>query len=364
MTMHVMLVAPEDLPIPAERGGSVQIYLQHLYTALHSQIGIRVTLVSPGKPSTKLAVSGAFEHLPIDKRGQAYWREVEKIITKTSPDVLQVDNRPLQAYQLKRKFNTIPTILNLHSLTFLGPMHIRQTRVKRALLQMDAIVCNSRSLKETIRRRYRIQQAHLFHVIYPGVYTSSKSTRQRPKSRPQTPLKLLFVGRVIEQKGVDIAIKTVQILQKEFPIKLSIVGRTPPWEASYAKRLKPMAKRTNVQFIGFISPDKMQSVYRQHDILICPSQRHEAFGLVNLEAMQNGLPVVASHIGGIPEAVGKLGGTTIRAYQQPSAFAQAIREMRQEETYKKLSRQAIFHANRFTWKHTGRDFTDLYRNAR
>lgn len=361
--MHVMIIAPEDLPIPAIRGGSVQIYLSQLYEALTERENMKITLVSPGARHTETRTHHC-KHIVLPAHGPAYWQKVYALLKKKHPDVVQVDNRPRQALSIYTRFPHVKIVLNLHSLTFLGPRHITHAMARHVLRRVNAVVCNSRALETAIRNRFRLGSNWSAHVIYPGV-TQSNADESEPVAtqNPNTSLRLLFVGRVIEQKGVHIAIEATKRLQREFPVTLTVVGRTPPWERKYLQSLKRRAKGVNVRFLGFISPSRLHTLYKTHHILLCPSQKHEAFGLVNIEAMYHGLPVVASHIGGIPEALGDQGGTLIREYSSTSAFVSAIRQLRDPEKYEKARENAKHQADSFTWKRSARKFESVYRRC-
>lgn len=360
--MHIAIVAPEDLPIPATRGGSVQIYLQHLYSEWRTRKSIQITLISPGIRNETLESTYNMRHNVIQKRGDAYWSHVMSKLSIMQPDIIQIENRPAQAMRIKTMLKHEHVILNLHSLTFLGPRHIQQSKVKSVLCAMDGVVCNSYSLKHTILQRYGIHHSKHFHVIYPGVARRQPTSTLVIFQRPHQPLRLLYVGRVIEQKGVHVAIEATRILQRNTPTTLTVVGRTPPWEPNYRSRLRRLAGSMNVNFIGFVAPNQLSHIYQQHDIFICPSQKHEAFGLVNLEAMQHGLPVVASRIGGIPEAIGSKGGIVVHSYRKAKSFARVIQHLKDKHTYRRYSRNAVLRAKRFTWAQTVKQFGSLYQH--
>lgn len=360
--MRIMLISPEDLPIPPIRGGSVQIYLSQLAQALTDIPDVDVTLVSPKPAKSSLTLeSSHLSHIQLTASHETYWRQVQHLIEQVQPDILQIDNRPLRAFRIKQTCAHIPLILNLHSTTFLGPLHMKKVSPRTALQRPDAVVCNSVSLRQTIREMAHMPRAWDGPVIYPGVAHEplTPARQQIMANKPGNPLRVLFAGRVIQQKGVHIALSAIQQVASEFPVELTVVGRTPPWERKYRLALLAKAQSLPVQFKGFVTPDDLFTIYQEHDIFICPSQRHEAFGLVNLEAMSNGLPVVASHIGGIPEAVGP-GGILIQRTGRPADFADALRTLRDEKTYQTYQRAAMAHANSFTWLKAAAQFAQLY----
>jgi len=107
---------------------------------------------------------------------------------------------------------------------------------------------------------------------------------------------VLFVGRLVEEKGVWILLRAAKVLPH---IKFKIVGTGPETE-----KLKYAARAlSNVEFVGFVSGDALWNLYRGARSVVVPSLWQEVFGLVALEAMAVGKPVIASNIGGLPEMI-------------------------------------------------------------
>lgn len=140
-------------------------------------------------------------------------------------------------------------------------------------------------------------------VIYNG--TDSLKFLPARKRSCETGIKALFVGRLVESKGVHIALQAIRHLvnEEKKPITLSIVGVVaPPLE--YYESLKSFIAehhlQTQVEFLDPLGNEAMPEVYRQYDILILPSHK-EGFSMVILEAMACGLVVVATTVGGNAE---------------------------------------------------------------
>ncbi len=363
MVVHVMIIAPEDLPIPPIRGGSVQIYVNHLYEALSQRDNFRVTLVSPGSTANRIRhPQGRHIHIIVQRSTPTeYWRRVRHMIRKRHPDIVQIENRPSRALEVIRRFPEQRVILNLHSTTFLGARHITRQRARNVLTHAHGIVCNSRDLSETIREQMGLSEHWHPSVIYPGLTLPPTIRAAHTDKRPHHPLRVLYVGRVIAQKGVHVAVDAVKLLASDMAVSFTIVGRTPPWEKAYRKALLKASADADIRFLGFVPPTELNDVYAEHDILICPSQKHEAFGLVNIEAMSHGLPVVASQLGGIPEAIGDEAGILVRQFHRSSAFAQAIRKIVVDgDTYRQYSQAASARASQFTWAASAKHFAAVY----
>lgn len=123
-----------------------------------------------------------------------------------------------------------------------------------------------------------------------------------PKEKYSRKAKLLHVGRISFEKSIDIVIKSIDILREEFSdIKLDIIGDGPA-----LKNLELMTKKLdlerNIHFHGCIEHGKLNMVYKEHDIFITASTI-ETQGIVILEAMASGLPIVGVRRLAIPDLV-------------------------------------------------------------
>jgi len=115
---------------------------------------------------------------------------------------------------------------------------------------------------------------------------------------------LLYVGKIIRQKGIHIAIKALPIILKKFDgiIKLLIVG-----DGNYLNKAKRLVENLHLErevvFCGFVKNEDLVYYYNLCDIFIMPTMRVEGFPLTVIEAMACGKPIITSRIGGIPSAI-------------------------------------------------------------
>jgi len=165
---------------------------------------------------------------------------------------------------------------------------------KEAAMRVDKFICNSDFVAKRIDKYYK-QNAE---VIHPPVDAEFFLPSDSANSTPQENEKnyFLMVGRLLPYKRFDIAIEAFNKL--ELPLK--IIGSGPE-----RKKLKKMAN-WNVEFLGEISGEKLREYYQNCEALIFPQE--EDFGIVALEAMACGKPVIAFRGGGALESV--LGGKT------------------------------------------------------
>lgn len=125
------------------------------------------------------------------------------------------------------------------------------------------------------------------------------------ENKPSHELKLLYVGRVVPEKGLEYLLKAISLL--DFPYSLTIAG---DGEIEYYRKLAQNLG-CNATFIGPVEYHKLPRLYREHNVFILPSvttpQWKEQLGMVLIEAMATGRIVVGSDSGAIPEVVGRAG---------------------------------------------------------
>lgn len=114
--------------------------------------------------------------------------------------------------------------------------------------------------------------------------------------------KVGFVSRIDRGKGWDVLIEAIRVLaQKKLNIKVSIVGGGP--QICEMNELIARYNLKNVEYIGPIAHDELPEYYRSLDVFIFPTVLRESLGLVGLEAMACGVPVIGSNIGGLTDYI-------------------------------------------------------------
>jgi glycosyltransferase involved in cell wall biosynthesis len=169
-------------------------------------------------------------------------------------------------------------------------------------------------------------------IVHWGVDPARFTAPKRPRRRPR---KLLFVGRVVEAKGVHVAIDA---LRQTRGLSLTVVGNEP--DPDYAKRLRDSAQGLDVTFAGSRSRDEVVEAYAAHDALVLPSVWAEPFSITLLEAMASGLPVVVANTGGSPEIVRDGENGLLYAATDATACAAALNRLQDATVAQALGRNA------------------------
>jgi len=129
---------------------------------------------------------------------------------------------------------------------------------------------------------------------------------------------VLFVGRLIEEKGIDIVLEVAKNMEK---IEFYIIGDGPLRE----KVLKSSSEIKNLHYVGPVDNFSLPSWYSASNVLVVPSTSEEGFGRVIIEAFACGIPVIGSNLGGIPEAIQPHVGKIVSP--NPQEFIKAISEV-------------------------------------
>ncbi|MEU2201887.1 glycosyltransferase family 4 protein [Isoptericola sp. NPDC019482] len=182
----------------------------------------------------------------------------------------------------------------------------------RALESVAAVVCVSAHLAQAMSDRLPPSLRDRVRVVRNGV----DSRRLTPSGRcAGDVLEVAFVGRTIPEKGPDVLLRAVGMLLRSGrrDVHVNVLGSTgfsatdPP--TSYERELAVLASSlgASVTVRPFAPRDVVHETMRAADVVVVPSVWPEPFGLTALEGMAAGAAVVASDVGGLPEAVGDAG---------------------------------------------------------
>ena len=164
-------------------------------------------------------------------------------------------------------------------------------KVDKSLSLSDASVkeLESYGVSNEVLARFR-------HWIYLDLFKPLNKAEIRREMKIQNKFTVIFVGRLLKKKGVRVLCKVAKQLRK---INFIFIGAGP--EEKYLKKASTNIK--NINFVGMVPNKELYKYYNCADIFCIPSQYEEGFGIVIMEAVACGLPVVGAKKGGIPEAL-------------------------------------------------------------
>lgn len=385
---------------PPEVYGGAGVHVEHLARALAHHVEVAVHCA--GTPRADPLVAGT--HNPWDAltgeaphRGALGWLSVGLSMCAGIEHVDVVHSHTWYANlggHLAKLTYDIPHVATSHSLEPLRPWKREQLgggyalssfAERTALEHADAIVAVSQGMRDDVLAAYPSVDPGRIEVIHNGVdaevYRPRRDpvTLQRHGVDPDAPT-VVFVGRLTRQKGVPLLLEAARYLPEG--TQLVLCAGQPDTPAIGREVVDQVAAlrhdgRVDVVWIDqMVARDEIVPLVSAADVFACPSV-YEPFGLVNLEAMSCGTPVVASAVGGIPEVVAdgetgllvpfEPGDDPYGLPAEPDAFARAFAERLRELLTDRTRAAAMGSAGRqrvvdhFSWHAVAERTAALYR---
>ncbi len=174
-------------------------------------------------------------------------------------------------------------------------------------------------------------------------------------------INILFVGRLEKRKGLDYLLEAHKQIKQEIPnSRLIIVGPGTRLRNKYEKRVAQNGLK-DVVFVGYVAHDELPRYYKTADIVCAPATGKESFGIVLLEAMALGKPVVASNIDGYASIMTHGVEGLLVPPKDEKALAQAlISLMANESLRQQMGARGRLTAGGYDWKHIVQRVFDYY----
>ena len=156
----------------------------------------------------------------------------------------------------------------------------------------------------------------------------NKKSLQKYLSEKKSTRWIGFVGRIAQEKGLEYLIGACQILKKEYPLSLRLAGPVDSvGEDKYRTKILALLKKNNLDYkiYGFLDEADLGAFYQSLDVLVLPSiNSTEAYGMVQMEAMLLGTPVVASNLPGVAMPIQETGMGLLVKSKDVESLANAI----------------------------------------
>lgn len=366
--MRIIQVSPYSWDAP----GGVQIHIRQLTKHLRER-GHEVLVLAPGD------VPGVREHVHIVGRTFTTFSNGSVAKISISPRTLTTLTREMRAFA--------PDVVHVHEPFCPG---ISLTAVWSAPAPVVGTF-HSYFERETMEGRLYTAVAPLLRPIWHRVHhrvAVSEAARHSAKGRlgagdvqilpngveverfatasPATDLppgrKLLFVGRLEARKGLPFAMRAFTQLADRYPdLRLVVVGDGPE---RTAVSTVPAALRSRVHMLGKVSYEALPTYHRAADIFIAPATGAESFGIVLVEAMAAGLPIVASNIPGYREVARDGRESLLVAPSDADALTRGIaRLLDHPDEATRVGANGSLRSLDYAWDHIIDELERLYESA-
>lgn len=174
---------------------------------------------------------------------------------------------------------------------------------------------------------------------------------------------LLSVRRLAPRMGLDNLIQAMPAIVAHHPDTLLLIGGKGPERERLQQMIAELKLDEHVRLVGFIPDNQLASFYQAADLFVLPTMALEGFGLVTIEALACGVPVVGTPIGATPEILGGLDPRLIAPGTTPEALAAAIGDFLEADWPQNLTPDRLrrFVLERYTWERHVNAVEAIYR---
>ena len=368
--MRIALVSPYDFTYP----GGANEHIAHL-AAEYRELGHGVRILAPAARGRRPPADPDFYRVgtpvPIHGNGSVaritlsltLSHRVKEILARERFDVVHLHEPLMPALPLTVLYHSeARNIGTFHAFaeSNLGYFYARPL-LQPLVEKLDARIAVSPAAAEFVGRYFGGE----YEVIPNGIELAryGADVAPLPQYRDGRPT-ILFVGRFNEpRKGFRYLLRAFPLVREQFPdARLLVVGRGDT--RRYQDFLESRDVR-GVEFAGYIDNDELPRYYKSCDLFCAPSTKGESFGLILLEAMASGRPVVASRIPGYTGVVEHGRDGWLVTPQDPTALALAlVRLLADRELRNKVAAAGQRTARRYAWPEIARRVLAVYRGQR
>jgi len=341
--------------------------IHHLASSL-TKIGHQVSVLAPRVRGKNDYVAGNYKVYryprPFSKRFGVrqlliplLWRKF-----KDNFEILHCHSAYPQGYVSAsfKKLTHIPLIITPHGGDILKNERIRQNpkldkRIRRSLREADLVTAISQALEEEIMEAGVPKEK--IRLVPNGI--DLKEFQIDGVFRWRRPY-IMAMGRLREKKGFDVLIRAFPKVKENFPgIDLLIAGQGRDREF-LASLIRELRLEDSVHLIGTVQGEDKVRKLRGCLFFVCPSRR-EPFGIVNIEALACGKPVIGTHVGGIPDVIKEGENGFLVLPEDPQALAQAmIRLLCSPKLMETMGEKAKEMAEAYDWMDIARKYERVY----
>jgi len=326
-----------------------------------------ITQRDPGLPRNEY-VEGFYIHrigIPNLKVGDLtlFTLDLCILLKKIQPHIIHAQSIPMGLPCLIcKKLLKIPFVVMGQGSDVYGYWPYKSLISRLVLKNADAVI----ALTEDMKKQMLKMHSREIFIIPNGVEIETFSAITREEARRTLGIDthekiLLYVGRLYPVKGVRYLVKAMDIIRNYYKdnVKLIIVG-----DGEQRNYLLQLTRKLNLEnyiiFVGKVPHRKIPIYLKAADVFVLPSLR-EGFGMVILEAMAAGLPVVATRVGVVPEIIKDYeNGFVVEPMSSHQIAEKMLLLLKDEKLREKMSKNNIEKAKEFSWEKVTQTLERLY----
>jgi glycosyltransferase involved in cell wall biosynthesis len=227
----------------------------------------------------------------------------KRILGSVRPDIIHAHLPQAELVGALCKGNT-PLIVSRHNAENFAPRinkYFSKVLSRYVQSRAKAIIAISQAVADFLKKGGEISFNRKIYVVHYGYGEIRSPLSSKNRLEIDSQLKIIAVGRLVEQKDFPTLFHAVHLISKKMNVQVNIYG-SGLLEGQLKKLCKKLDIEGNVKWHGKTA--HILERFSENDVFVLTSQ-YEGFGLVLLEAMQTGIPILASNNSAIPEVVGK-----------------------------------------------------------
>jgi glycosyltransferase involved in cell wall biosynthesis len=205
----------------------------------------------------------------------------------------------------------------------------KQWLEKRVYRRCDRFIVLSKAFGTILHQRYQVPWSKI-HMIPGGVDTERFNTnlsRQQAREQlkwPQEQRILFTPRRLVHRMGIDRLLEALAQIKSRFPqVWLAVAGKGSLRDA-LERQARELGLEESVKFLGYLPEEQLPIAYQAADLTVVPSQALEGFGLILLESLACGTPVLCTPVGGMPEILEPFSPQLISESPEADALANRL----------------------------------------
>jgi glycosyltransferase involved in cell wall biosynthesis len=284
----------------------------------------------------------------------------------------------LYAAPLTSQLKKIPLVVHFHG-PWAAESNVEGSTARRSGFKFELerrvyrrarrLIVLSRSFQRELTATYGISE-DLIRVVPGGIDTErfnislARHEARRMLGWPEERPIILTVRRQVRRMGLENLIDAMTKVTASCPEALLLLGGTGPIADELQSRIKELGLERNIRRLGRVSEVDLPVAYRAADMTVVPSQALEGFGMITLESLASGTPVLVTPVGGLPEVVQSFAPQCIFADTTAAAIANLLTDVLQGRLQLPAGESCRAYAvDKFAWAHIAEQVRGVYKEA-
>ncbi|KAA9004675.1 glycosyltransferase family 4 protein [Paenibacillus spiritus] len=307
---------------PSVQPGGLNTYFKSICEELSTRARVHALICSPETPSTPegLTIHNAGDpRESIWKRRDSFQRKAADLMNAGQIDILYSHFAPYGiGPAIEAKKRGIPVVMTFHGpwneemkIEGQGIKHRVKTTIaksieRKAYKLADHFIVLSETFRDILHRLHGIPLDRI--TIIPGAANvdrfipgTNRLAARRMLNLPEGATTVLTVRRLVNRMGLLQLLEAWRTVSERFPNTILLIGGKGPLRGELEERIADYGLRGKVRLLGYVPDHELPAYYQAADLFVVPSQALEGFGLITVEALSSGLPVMATPIGGNKE---------------------------------------------------------------